>query len=137
MALSTTPLRRARALHTSLVVIRTFADSFHRRAPSSTLRTLRSVRSMSTYNSDPPSDNIGLRRASRSDYPVFGLAVDLGNIQSTQSPVVWTVGFVRDPSIQYTTGSGTVQNRSPYYVTEYSNVVDAVGLYPLSQNGVS
>ncbi|KAH9935633.1 uncharacterized protein B0H18DRAFT_1082345 [Fomitopsis serialis] len=58
------------------------------------------------------------------NYPVFGLAVDLGNIQSTQSPVVWSVGYVRDPSIQYTTGSGTVQNRSPYYVTQYSSVED-------------
>ncbi|TFY62886.1 hypothetical protein EVJ58_g3577 [Rhodofomes roseus] len=65
-------------------------------------------------------------RAISNDYPVFGLAVDLGNIQSTQSPVVWSVGFVRDPSIQYTTGSGTVQNRSPYYVTQYSSAVDAM-----------
>ncbi|KZT72217.1 hypothetical protein DAEQUDRAFT_763324 [Daedalea quercina L-15889] len=65
-------------------------------------------------------------RAISDDYPVFGLAVDLGTIQSTSSPVVWTIGFVRDPSVQYTTGAGTVQNRSPYYVTQYSSAVDAM-----------
>ncbi|PIL35870.1 hypothetical protein GSI_01530 [Ganoderma sinense ZZ0214-1] len=52
---------------------------------------------------------------------VFALAVNLGAIQATSSPVTWSVGYVRDPSIAYTTpgGGGAVQQRRPYYATAY------------------
>ena len=40
-------------------------------------------------------------------------------------PVVWVVGFVRDPSISYTIGGQTEYLR-PYYTTEYNTVEAAV-----------
>ncbi|KAI1793781.1 hypothetical protein LXA43DRAFT_1122215 [Ganoderma leucocontextum] len=58
-------------------------------------------------------------------FPIFALAVDLGTIKSTGSPVTWSVGCVRDPSITYTTSTGAVRQRRPYYVTQYSNIDDA------------
>ncbi|PIL35873.1 hypothetical protein GSI_01533 [Ganoderma sinense ZZ0214-1] len=62
-------------------------------------------------------------------FTAFASAVDLGTIQSTASPVSWSIGYVRDPSISYTTPSGTVQQRSPYYVTQYQNAEDAVDAF--------
>ena len=56
--------------------------------------------------------------------------MDLGNIQSTSSPVSWAVGFVRDPTISYTTSSGNTEQRSPYYVTQFSSIDDAVSDTP-------
>ena len=60
------------------------------------------------------------------NYTVFGLAVDLGTIQSTSSPVTWSIGYVRDPAITYTTATGALQQRRPYYVTQYANISDVV-----------
>ncbi|KAH9018582.1 hypothetical protein EDB84DRAFT_1276099 [Lactarius hengduanensis] len=41
-------------------------------------------------------------RAINSNYPIFGIARDLGTIQAMQDPIVWTIGFTMDPAIQYT-----------------------------------
>ncbi|CCM05724.1 uncharacterized protein FIBRA_07956 [Fibroporia radiculosa] len=60
------------------------------------------------------------------DQPVFAISVNLGSIQATQSSVVWAIGYVRDPSIKYTTSSGQTQLRSPYYRTQYSSVQDII-----------
>ncbi|KAM5540214.1 hypothetical protein V8D89_006033 [Ganoderma adspersum] len=61
-------------------------------------------------------------------FSVFAFAVDLGTIQSTASPVTWSIGYVRDPSITYTMPGGAVQQRKPYYVTQYKSVEDAVSI---------
>ncbi|KAM5545433.1 hypothetical protein V8D89_000471 [Ganoderma adspersum] len=61
--------------------------------------------------------------------PVFALAVDLGTISATDSPVTWSVGFVRDPSILYTTAAGATQKRRPYYVTQYSKIEDVIDAF--------
>lgn len=63
-----------------------------------------------------------------SEWPVFAFAVDLGSIRSTSSPVVWVVGYVRDPALKYTTPAGSSQLRRPYYRTQYDNAVDVVRL---------
>ncbi|KAM5534565.1 hypothetical protein V8D89_011769 [Ganoderma adspersum] len=63
------------------------------------------------------------------NYTVFGLAVDLGTIQSTSSPVTWSVGYVRDPAITYTTATGALQQRRPYYVTQYANISDVIDAF--------
>ena len=62
------------------------------------------------------------------NFTVFGLAVDLGTIQSTTSPVTWCVGYVRDPSITYTAPGGAIQKRRPYYATQYKTIEDAVSI---------
>ncbi|KAH9942450.1 uncharacterized protein BXZ73DRAFT_41115 [Epithele typhae] len=60
------------------------------------------------------------------DFYVAGLAVDLGSVQSSSSPVAWTVGVVRDPVVQYTTFLGEVQNRRPYFFTQYSDISSGI-----------
>ncbi|KAH9913165.1 uncharacterized protein B0H18DRAFT_1126524 [Fomitopsis serialis] len=64
-------------------------------------------------------------RAIWTDLPVFAFSVDFGSVSGTQSPVVWTVGYVRDPSIEYTL-SGDVTTLRPYYTSQYSNAQDVV-----------
>ncbi|KAH9000989.1 hypothetical protein EDB83DRAFT_2275918 [Lactarius deliciosus] len=52
-------------------------------------------------------------------WPVFGVSRDLGTIQATPDPVVWTIGFITDPVINYTDLSGASQQRSLFYKTQY------------------
>ena len=53
---------------------------------------------------------------------VFAISRDLGNIQSTQAPVVWAVGYTTDPAVNYIDLSGAPPTpRSPYYKIKYSN----------------
>lgn len=58
-------------------------------------------------------------------------AVDLRTIQSTVSPVTWSVGYIRDPAVMYTTATGAMQQRRPCYVTEYANVSNVVSVQVL------
>ncbi|KAH9064488.1 hypothetical protein EDB87DRAFT_1241631 [Lactarius vividus] len=59
-------------------------------------------------------------RSINSNYPVFGIARDLGTIQATQDPIVWTIGLTTDPAIQYTDPStDTPRRRSLFYKTQY------------------
>ena len=60
---------------------------------------------------------------------MFALAVDLGTIQSTSSPVTWAIGYVRDPVVPYTTPSGATEVRRPYWTTQYSDVGALVGVH--------
>ncbi|KAI9067393.1 DUF1793-domain-containing protein [Trametes sanguinea] len=60
-------------------------------------------------------------------FTVYAIAVDLGTIQSTSAPVTWAVGYVRNPTIQYTTADGITQKLSPYFVTQYgTNIGQAI-----------
>ena len=55
-------------------------------------------------------------RAINDSFPVFAISRDLGMVQATQAPVVWSVGYTTDPAINYTDLS-----RSLYYKTQYLN----------------
>ncbi|KAN0141387.1 DUF1793 domain containing protein [Lactarius tabidus] len=51
---------------------------------------------------------------------VFAISRDLGTIQTTQDPVVWTIGLTTNPAIQYQDPSAdSPQQRSLYYKTQY------------------
>ncbi|PCH42735.1 hypothetical protein WOLCODRAFT_152776 [Wolfiporia cocos MD-104 SS10] len=65
-------------------------------------------------------------RAINDDFPVFAIAVDLGLITTTANPVVWALGYVRNPVIQYTTPTGESQLRYPYWATQYSSISDVI-----------
>ena len=93
------------------------------------LQTPRLPRSRPSHRMLPPlyGWSISCRVLCR-NWSVFGLAVDLGTIQSTATPVTWSVGYVRDPSITYSAPGGVVQQRRPYYVTQYKSVEDAVSV---------
>ena len=62
-------------------------------------------------------------------FSVAALAKDLGTIKSTNdAPITWSVGYVRDPAIKYTTATKAIQQRRPYYVTQYTDIDDAVSV---------
>ncbi|KAJ3894274.1 hypothetical protein GG344DRAFT_41334 [Lentinula edodes] len=67
-------------------------------------------------------------RAINNDFVVLGISVDLGTNTNFLTPVVWGLGLVRDPVIEYavSAGSTTTQNRSSYFWTEFDTISDAI-----------
>ncbi|EEB90538.1 hypothetical protein MPER_11240, partial [Moniliophthora perniciosa FA553] len=57
------------------------------------------------------------------NFPVFAFSNDLGTITTTSQPVVWAIGFVRNPVVTQTTPSGS-QNLLPYWMTKYNQIED-------------
>jgi hypothetical protein len=69
-------------------------------------------------------------RAISNNWPVFGFARNLGTVGTSQSsPVVFTVGHVRDPSIQYILKGGALQDRHPYHITKYSSATQIIAAF--------
>ena len=69
-------------------------------------------------------------RAISQNFAVFAISRDLGTIQATQGPVIWTVGYTTDPAINYTDLSGApLTSRSPYYKTKYSSDEALASIY--------
>jgi hypothetical protein len=67
-------------------------------------------------------------RAVSDDWPVFAFAKNLGTVSSTATaPVVFSVGHVRDPAIQYIVAGGVLQNRSVFFWSQFSTAAAAVG----------
>ena len=62
-----------------------------------------------------------------SNWPVLAHAFDLGNITSSTSPTVLSLGLVRDPVISYSTREKTT-TLSPYFRTRFNDVGDAVSV---------
>ena len=61
-------------------------------------------------------------RAVSNNWPVFALAADLGTVGSTVSdPVVWSLGIVRNQSI-----NALGESRSAYYWSNFSSPTDVV-----------
>ncbi|KAF8581797.1 DUF1793-domain-containing protein [Ramaria rubella] len=85
------------------------------------------VRGTFTSNGKLPNTQDTGFRAISDDWPVFGLARDLGNVTSAAtSPVVFSVGHVRDPAIEYIIAGGALQNRSSYFFTQHGSATAAV-----------
>ena len=59
------------------------------------------------------------------EHEALAFAYDLGSVSSSES-VLFAVGVVRDPAIQYTNGQGKVESRSSYFWSSYSNVAEVV-----------
>ncbi|KLO15788.1 hypothetical protein SCHPADRAFT_938385 [Schizopora paradoxa] len=59
-------------------------------------------------------------------FDAFAITVDLGSIQNTSKSVMWTIGMLRDPSINLTTASGANQLRSSYYWQNFSSIPDII-----------
>ncbi|OBZ70065.1 hypothetical protein A0H81_09936 [Grifola frondosa] len=68
-------------------------------------------------------------RAVSDRWPVFAFAVDLGNVLDTSQPVVFSVGHIRDPAIEYIVANGATQLRSSYFRTRFSSVGDAISAF--------
>ncbi|KAG7096816.1 hypothetical protein E1B28_004225 [Marasmius oreades] len=63
-------------------------------------------------------------RAISNNWPVFGLAHDLGSV--TSGSVLFTVGHVRDPAIQYIVKGGALQDRSLFFWSRFSTTGDLI-----------
>ena len=62
------------------------------------------------------------------NFAIFAIARNLGTVQATQDPIVWAVGFVTDPAINYTDILGASQQRSLFYKTQYSDDTSLVSI---------
>lgn len=65
-------------------------------------------------------------RAISDDWPVFAFAQDLGTVSGTSNTVVFTVGHVRDPAVEYIIAGGAYQARSLYAWSAYPSVEQMV-----------
>ena len=61
-----------------------------------------------------------------SPFDTLGIAVDVGDVQSQSTPVVFALGVVRDPSIKYININVQEEDRSSYYWSQFSNIHDVV-----------
>ncbi|KAI1794379.1 DUF1793-domain-containing protein [Ganoderma leucocontextum] len=68
-------------------------------------------------------------RAISDRWPVFAFAHDLGAVTSATVPVVYSIGHVRDPVVQYVILNGGVQARSSYFWTRFSTIGDAISTF--------
>ncbi|VDB91944.1 unnamed protein product [Peniophora sp. CBMAI 1063] len=67
-------------------------------------------------------------RAIDDQFPVFAVAQDLGDITATSEPVVWAIGYTRDPAVQTSSITGTIGQRSLYFqsnITDMATVVSS------------
>ncbi|OBZ70311.1 hypothetical protein A0H81_09943 [Grifola frondosa] len=74
-------------------------------------------------------------RAVSDQWPVFALAHNLGNISASTTPVVYSVGHVRDPAIEYIIANDATQNRSLLFWTRFSSVANAISAFLADFNG--
>jgi len=72
-------------------------------------------------------------RSIGNNFEVFAISRDLGTIQATQAPVVWTVGYTTDPAVNYADLSGAAPTpRSLYYKSQYPNDEELVSIDDIS-----
>ena len=55
---------------------------------------------------------------------VYALARNLGSISN--GTAVFSFGVVQDPAVQYVDPTGSLQQRHPYFMTEYSSTAALV-----------
>ncbi|KAE9407196.1 DUF1793-domain-containing protein [Gymnopus androsaceus JB14] len=65
-------------------------------------------------------------RAVSDDWPVFALAHLLGDVTSTPQSVVFSIGQVRDPVIEYIQQDNTFEGRSYYFWSAYSTIAEVI-----------
>ncbi|KLO07574.1 DUF1793-domain-containing protein [Schizopora paradoxa] len=69
-------------------------------------------------------------RAVEDDWPVFAFAQDLGTVTSTSSqPVVFSVGHMRDPAVEYIIANDQTQPRNSFFLSEFSTPSDAISFF--------
>ncbi|KAI5119766.1 hypothetical protein M0805_009237 [Coniferiporia weirii] len=68
-------------------------------------------------------------RAVDDNWPVLGIMVDWGSITQTPEPAVWGIGIVRNPVVQYRLPDTTIQMRSPYYMSAFSDADSAAQFF--------
>ncbi|EIM85296.1 DUF1793-domain-containing protein [Stereum hirsutum FP-91666 SS1] len=72
-------------------------------------------------------------RAIEDDWPVFAFSQDFGSVSSgSSSSMLFSVGHVRDPAVQYIVAGGALQDRSLYFWSEYDSVSDLISAFHTS-----
>ena len=59
---------------------------------------------------------------------MFAFAQDLGSVTAESQPVVFSIGHIRDPVINYITGNAVLQQRSLYFWSSFSSAAAVVRL---------
>ncbi|KAG8693682.1 hypothetical protein FRC09_010360, partial [Ceratobasidium sp. 395] len=69
-------------------------------------------------------------RAINDRWPVFAFARDIGSTtNSAASPVVFAVGHVRDPLVQYIVAGNKLEERHPYWLSKYATPIDLISSF--------
>ncbi|KDR83620.1 hypothetical protein GALMADRAFT_85982 [Galerina marginata CBS 339.88] len=68
-------------------------------------------------------------RAVSNAWPVFGLSRDLGSITGATNPVVFSVGHIRDPAINYIVANNARQARSLYFWSQLSSPASVISSF--------
>ncbi|EMD40769.1 hypothetical protein CERSUDRAFT_111353 [Gelatoporia subvermispora B] len=76
-------------------------------------------------------------RAISDRWPVFAFAHDLGDVSNTSAPIVYSIGSVRDPAIQYVVANNATQDRSLYFWSNFSSIDDAIAFFMQDYSGAS
>ena len=56
----------------------------------------------------------------------YAFSRDLSSISRTSQPLLWYLGVLRNPTINYTTSDGRNQLRSPFYASRYTSISQVV-----------
>jgi hypothetical protein len=66
-------------------------------------------------------------RVIQNNWPTVAFAHNLGTVLSTKTPpIVYTIGYVRDPLVQFPNLPNVNNLRGPYYLTRYSSISNMV-----------
>ncbi|KAF8165232.1 DUF1793-domain-containing protein [Crassisporium funariophilum] len=84
------------------------------------------VRAQFINNGRLPNTKDTAFRAVSNNWPVFGLAHDLGTITTATAPVVYSVGHIRDPAIKYIVANGATQSRSLFFWSQFATAADLI-----------
>ncbi|EJC98583.1 uncharacterized protein FOMMEDRAFT_96129 [Fomitiporia mediterranea MF3/22] len=71
------------------------------------------------------------------DYDTMGIAVDLGTVNSISETLVYALGVVRDPVVQYANQKVQIEKRSSYYWSKFTNVHDVAHVLDNFDNAVT
>lgn len=85
-----------------------------------------SVRAQFINNGRLPNTRDTNFRAIDDAWPVFAISHDLGNVRAATTPVVTSVGHIRDPALRYIVAGGGTQLRSSYFLSRFSRPADLV-----------
>ncbi|KLO07711.1 DUF1793-domain-containing protein [Schizopora paradoxa] len=59
----------------------------------------------------------------------LGMLVDLGSVSSRPASTVWSIGVYRDPVVLFGTLSGELQNRSSYFMANFSTPQEVISFF--------
>ncbi|KAJ7129315.1 DUF1793-domain-containing protein [Mycena epipterygia] len=68
-------------------------------------------------------------RAINNNWPVFAFAHEIGAVTTASPAVVFSIGHIRDPAIQYIVAGGATQSRSLYFLSQFSTAASVISSF--------